>query len=54
VSAGGNPDVEFEMPDAARSSVLVNHDDDERAFGCTAGAEKSLATANELARRLWA
>jgi phosphoglycolate phosphatase-like HAD superfamily hydrolase len=48
VFAGGNADVDIEMLEAARFSVLVNHDDDKREFGYTKGAEKSLDKANEL------
>jgi phosphoserine phosphatase len=46
--AGGNADVDIEMLEAARFSVLVNHDDEEREFGYTSGAEASLAKAKEL------
>ena len=45
---GGNADVDIEMLEAARFSVLVNHDDDEREFAYTSGAEASLAKAKEL------
>jgi phosphoglycolate phosphatase-like HAD superfamily hydrolase len=48
VFAGGNADVDIEMLEAARFSVLVDHDDQEREFAYTAGAEKSLAKAKEL------
>ena len=48
VFAGGNADVDIEMLTAATFSVLVNHDDEEREFAYTAGAEKSLAKAKEL------
>jgi phosphoglycolate phosphatase-like HAD superfamily hydrolase len=48
VFAGGNADVDIEMLEAARFSVLVDHDDAEREFGYTKGAEKSLAKAKEL------
>jgi phosphoglycolate phosphatase-like HAD superfamily hydrolase len=48
VFGGGNADVDIEMLTAARFSVLVNHDDEEREFAYTNGAEKSLARANEL------
>jgi phosphoserine phosphatase len=46
--AGGKADVDIEMLEAARFSVLVNHDDEEREFGYTSGAEASLAKAKEL------
>jgi phosphoserine phosphatase len=46
--AGGNADVDIEMLEAAKFSLLVNHDDAEREFAYTKGAEKSLAKAGEL------
>jgi phosphoserine phosphatase len=46
--AGGNADVDIEMLEAAKFSVLVNHDDEEREFAYTSGAEASLAKAKEL------
>jgi phosphoglycolate phosphatase-like HAD superfamily hydrolase len=48
VFAGGNADVDIEMLEAARFALLVNHDDADREFDYTNGAEKSLAKANEL------
>ena len=48
VFAGGNADVDIEMLEAAKFSVLVNHDDEEREFAYTAGGEASLARAKEL------
>ena len=33
---------------AARFALLLNHDDEEREFAYTSGAEKSLAKAKEL------
>jgi phosphoserine phosphatase len=48
VFAGGNADVDIEMLEASRFALLVNHDDEEREFGYTKGAEKSLAKAEEL------
>ncbi len=48
VFAGGNADVDIEMLESARFALLVNHDDEEREFGYTKGAEKSLAKAKEL------
>ena len=47
VFAGGNADVDIEMLESARFAVLVNHDDEDREFAYTAGAEKSLARAEE-------
>jgi phosphoglycolate phosphatase-like HAD superfamily hydrolase len=47
VFAGGNADVDIEMLEAARFSVLVNHDDDEREFSYISGGEASLAKAKE-------
>jgi phosphoserine phosphatase len=46
--AGGNADVDIEMLEAARFAVLINHDDAEREFAYTAGAEASLAKAKQL------
>jgi phosphoserine phosphatase len=48
VFAGGNADVDIEMLEAAKFSLLVNHDDGEREFAYTKGAEKSLSRAAEL------
>lgn len=48
VFGGGNADVDIEMLTAATFSVLVNHDDGDREFAYTSGAEKSLAKAKEL------
>ena len=48
VFAGGNADVDIEMLEAARFALLVNHDDEEREFAYTSGAEKALARAKEL------
>ena len=45
---GGNADVDIEMLEAAKFSVLVNHDDAEREFAYTNGAEASLEKAKEL------
>jgi phosphoserine phosphatase len=45
--AGGNADVDIEMLEAARFSLLVGHDDAEREFAYTNGAEKSLVKAGE-------
>jgi phosphoglycolate phosphatase-like HAD superfamily hydrolase len=46
--AGGNADVDIEMLEAAKFSLLVNHDDAEREFGYVKGAENSLEKASEL------
>ncbi len=48
VFAGGNADVDIEMLESARFSILVNHDDAEREFDYTRGAEQSLARATAL------
>jgi phosphoserine phosphatase len=46
--AGGNADVDIEMLEAAKFSLLVNHDDEVREFGYVKGAEKSLEKASKL------
>jgi phosphoglycolate phosphatase-like HAD superfamily hydrolase len=46
--AGGNADVDIEMLEAAKFSLLVNHDDGEREFAYAKGAEKSLDKAKDL------
>jgi phosphoserine phosphatase len=46
--AGGNADVDIEMLTAAKFSVIVSHDDDEREFAYTSAAEASFAKAEEL------
>jgi phosphoserine phosphatase len=45
--AGGNADVDIEMLEAAEFSLLISHDDAEREFAYTNGAERSLAKAGE-------
>ena len=45
--AGGNADVDIEMLESARFSILLVHDDEEREFAYTAGAEKSVAAAEQ-------
>jgi len=45
--AGGNADVDIEMLESAKFSILVVHDDDEREFAYTAAAEKSVAAAEQ-------
>jgi phosphoserine phosphatase len=46
--AGGNADVDIEMLSAAQFSVIVNHDDEDREFAYTSGADASFAKAKEL------
>jgi phosphoglycolate phosphatase-like HAD superfamily hydrolase len=46
--AGGNADVDIEMLTAAQFSVMVSHDDADREFEYTGGAEASFAKADEL------
>ncbi len=46
--AAGNADVDIEMLEAARFSMLVNHHDEEREFAYTSGAEASLTKAHQL------
>ena len=48
VFAGGNADVDIEMLESAKFSLLINHDDDEREFAYTNGAGASMAKASEL------
>ncbi|WP_030756215.1 MULTISPECIES: HAD family hydrolase [unclassified Streptomyces] len=48
VFAGGNADVDIEMLRSARFALLVNHDDEQREFTYTKGAEASLSKAAEL------
>ncbi len=45
--AGGNGDVDIEMLEAARFALLINHDDEQREYSYTRGAEKALAKAKE-------
>jgi phosphoserine phosphatase len=45
--AAGNADVDIEMLEAAKFSLLVDHDDAEREFAYTNGAERSLFKARE-------
>jgi hypothetical protein len=40
--------VDIEMLESAQFALLVKHDDQEREFGYTAGAERSLAQAAAL------
>ena len=46
--AGGNANVDIEMLQSARFALLVDHDDEEREFSYTAGAESALRMAEEL------
>ena len=48
VFAGGNADVDIEMLEAAKFGLLINHDDADREFVYTSGAEASMAKAAEL------
>jgi phosphoserine phosphatase len=47
VFAGGNADVDIEMLEVASFGLLVSHDDAEREYAYTKGAERSLAAAAE-------
>jgi phosphoserine phosphatase len=46
--ACGNGDVDIEMLETAKFALLVNHDDDDREYVYTQGAENSLVKAKEL------
>ncbi|MFG2488694.1 HAD family hydrolase [Streptomyces virginiae] len=48
VLAGGNADVDIDMLQSARFALLVDHDDEQREFAYTKGAETSLAKAAEF------
>ena len=48
VFAGGNADVDIEMLESAKFALLINHDDADREFAYTSGAEASMAKAAEL------
>ena len=48
VFAGGNADVDIEMLEAAKFGLLINHDDLDREFAYTSGAEASIAKADKL------
>jgi phosphoserine phosphatase len=43
--AAGNGDVDIEMLDSAEFALVIVHDDDEREYASTSGAEKVLAAA---------
>jgi phosphoserine phosphatase len=45
--AGGNGDVDVEMLEAATFALTIKHDDEEREYAYTDGAEKVLAEAKE-------
>ena len=45
--AGGNGDVDLEMLQAARFRLVVVHDDQDREYAVTAGAEKLLAAGEQ-------
>jgi phosphoglycolate phosphatase-like HAD superfamily hydrolase len=45
--AGGNADVDIEMLESAKFGLLVVHDDDDREFAYTKGAEKSVEAAKK-------
>jgi len=47
VFAGGNADVDIEMLQSASFGLLVKHDDEEREFAYTAGADAAFAQAEE-------
>jgi phosphoserine phosphatase len=46
--ACGNGDVDIEMLETAKFALLVNHDDEDREYVYTQGAENSLVKAKEL------
>ena len=46
--AAGNADVDIEMLEAAKFSLLIDHDDAEREFSYDKGAERSMARAADL------
>ena len=48
VFAAGNGDVDIEMLESATFALVINHDDDEREFAYTTGAEKALEKAADL------
>lgn len=48
VFAAGNGDVDIEMLESATFALVINHDDDEREFAYTTGAEKALERAADL------
>lgn len=48
VLAGGNADVDIEMLESARFALVVDHDDDDREFAYSTGAERTMSRAREL------
>ena len=48
VFAGGNADVDIEMLESAKFGLLISHDDADREFVYTSGAEASMTRAAEL------
>ncbi|PXA72087.1 HAD family hydrolase [Cryobacterium arcticum] len=48
VFAGGNADVDIEMLESARFALLLNHDDGQREFAYSTGAERAVARAAAL------
>jgi phosphoglycolate phosphatase-like HAD superfamily hydrolase len=48
VFAGGNADVDIEMLESARFALVIDHDDDDREFAYSAGAEGTMSRAREL------
>jgi phosphoglycolate phosphatase-like HAD superfamily hydrolase len=47
IFAGGNGDVDIEMLQSATFALLVSHDDEQREFSYTKGAEAALGMATE-------
>jgi hypothetical protein len=48
IFACGNGDVDIEMLETAKFAMLINHDDANREYGYTQGAENSLVKAEKL------
>ena len=48
IFACGNGDVDIEMLEPAKFAMLINHDDSDREYGYTRGAENSLVKAEKL------
>lgn len=48
VMAGGNGDIDIEMLESARFALLIQHDDGDREFPYTAGAQAAADRAAEL------
>ena len=47
IFAGGNGDIDVEMLQSATFALLVSHDDEQREFAYTKGAERALELASE-------